>query len=153
VSSHPLLDLAKDAAELSAEDFKAKHGDAFFVFMESAMDLDDAMVPRPTLVTEGPGDPVLSQLHKFHIAAISSGAGSTARAVLVGRSADCDVFMRHSSVSTEHAIITQEQGQWILHDNGSTNGTFVNEIDAPTLEEGSTGLPLNPMSRVRFGDC
>jgi hypothetical protein len=150
MTSFPILDLAKDAAELSPEAFGEKHGQAFFVFMESAMDLDDAMAPRSTLVTHGPGDPVLSQLHKFHIVSVPEAKAGAARALVVGRSEDCDVFLRHSSVSTEHAFITRENGEWVIHDNQSTNGTFVNEIDAPNLD-GGVGLNLTPMARVRFG--
>lgn len=44
----------------------------------------------------------------------------------VGRSDESDIFLVDPSVSRAHATIDSEDGESILHDLGSTNGTFVN---------------------------
>jgi hypothetical protein len=145
-----LLDYAQDAAEMSPEAFRAQHGDAFFVFMENSMDLEDALAPRSTLVTDGPGEQVLSQLHKFRVAPVDITGAETGKAAVIGRDPTCDVILLHTSVSTQHAVIAADGGQLVLYDKASTNGTFVNEVDAPRLEDGF-GIPLAPMARIRFG--
>lgn len=44
----------------------------------------------------------------------------------VGRSDDSELFLVDPSVSRHHAVIDVESGWPIVHDLGSTNGTFVN---------------------------
>ena len=46
--------------------------------------------------------------------------------VVVGRSAGADVRLPHPAVSSSHASIRSEGTQWLLVDEGSTNGTKVN---------------------------
>ncbi|WP_437764171.1 FHA domain-containing protein [Sorangium sp. So ce281] len=47
--------------------------------------------------------------------------------ISVGRTRNCDVVLRHPSVSKLHAHFRRnEQGQLVLIDNGSQNGTRVN---------------------------
>ncbi len=56
--------------------------------------------------------------------------------VLLGREADCEARFPASAVmvSRRHAEIRQENGAFVLYDNGSFNGTLINEqrISAPT---------------------
>lgn len=44
----------------------------------------------------------------------------------VGRSPDSDVFLDNEKVSRYHAVIQRREGQVLLTDNASSNGTFVN---------------------------
>src|SRR5262245_22901005 len=45
----------------------------------------------------------------------------------IGRSADNTIVLNDVAVSGLHSRITRsEQGTWTIHDNSSTNGTFVN---------------------------
>lgn len=44
----------------------------------------------------------------------------------VGRSADCDIVVDNMGVSRHHCSIVREGERWIVHDQGSNNGTFVN---------------------------
>lgn len=55
--------------------------------------------------------------------------------ISIGRGMDCDVRIDHPTVSSLHARLTNIKDQWWLHDERSTNGTFVNEqiIDQPTV--------------------
>ncbi|MFO0944384.1 MAG: GGDEF domain-containing protein [Planctomycetota bacterium] len=46
---------------------------------------------------------------------------------LIGRDAECDLTVDDSSVSRRHASIDPVDGEYLLSDLSSTNGTFVNE--------------------------
>lgn len=48
----------------------------------------------------------------------------TSQKLLVGRDPTCDISIDDPSISTHHALIELKEGQWILHDLDSTNGTF-----------------------------
>jgi hypothetical protein len=63
----------------------------------------------------------------------------------VGRGADCDVALSDTTVSRVHAVLMLFGGQWIIHDQQSTNGTRVNgrRVWGSTVVE--------PGDRVSFG--
>lgn len=66
--------------------------------------------------------------------------------VKIGRDASqCQLAVQHSDISSVHAFIFCQGGQWALKDLGSTNGTFVNgtQIAKP--------VALNNNDRIRFG--
>ena len=44
----------------------------------------------------------------------------------VGRSAECDVVLKTSLASRNHASLFFKDGSWYISDNNSTNGTFLN---------------------------
>lgn len=67
--------------------------------------------------------------------------------LVVGRAPPARLVVPHSTVSTTHADLQEESGDWFVRDRGSTNGTTVN--GAP-LEKG-TPLQLQDGARVRFG--
>jgi len=46
--------------------------------------------------------------------------------LLVGRDSDAEIQLDNNDISRNHASIIFENGHYIVHDNGSTNGTFVN---------------------------
>src|SRR5438067_7718919 len=45
---------------------------------------------------------------------------------LVGRREECDLCLRHKSISKMHCVISKTDGMLFLRDLGSTNGTRVN---------------------------
>ncbi len=45
--------------------------------------------------------------------------------LIIGRDPDADVFINHPSLSWHHARLTVRDSYWVLVDEGSTNGTFV----------------------------
>jgi hypothetical protein len=47
--------------------------------------------------------------------------------VTIGRLPECDVVVSDPGASRRHATITLQEGEYVLTDLGSTNGTFVNE--------------------------
>jgi hypothetical protein len=59
----------------------------------------------------------------------------------IGRSPDCAIFLDDVTVSRKHAVFSQqgEQGErWVLEDQGSLNGTFVNRdrVETTQLSDG-----------------
>lgn len=63
----------------------------------------------------------------------------------IGRNPDCDVVVEDGLVSRRHATLRVRAGRWCIEDNGSRNGTWVNErrVTGPVeLEQGD---------RVRVG--
>jgi len=54
----------------------------------------------------------------------------------IGRSADSDIVLDNAGVSSRHAMIQKEGSGYVIADNGSSNGVFVNgkKIDRHTLE-------------------
>jgi len=83
------------------------------------------------------------------LVAVSGGAEGQSFAlrgerVVIGRSERCDLRVDDSSVSSEHARISRDEGGWRVVNLLSTNGTFVNEkkISSAGLSDGD---------RVRFG--
>jgi len=63
----------------------------------------------------------------------------------IGREAGNDLIIPDPTVSRRHARIVPEGGTLVLYDEGSTNGTFVNE-------QRITRQPLQPGDIVRFGN-
>ncbi len=48
-------------------------------------------------------------------------------AVVIGRSADCDVILSDNYLSSRHARLANDDGELTLEDLGSTNGSYVNQ--------------------------
>mgnify|MGYP003299434529 CR=1 FL=1 len=46
--------------------------------------------------------------------------------VHLGRHSQCELVLEGNDISRQHALITNQNGNYILKDNGSLNGTFVN---------------------------
>jgi hypothetical protein len=56
----------------------------------------------------------------------------------IGRSPDCDIFLDDVTVSRNHAVLVERDGEFYVEDQGSLNGTFVNRhrIESAQLENG-----------------
>jgi pSer/pThr/pTyr-binding forkhead associated (FHA) protein len=56
----------------------------------------------------------------------------------IGRSPDCDIFLDDVTVSRNHAVLVEEHEGYVVEDQGSLNGTFVNRkrIDRSRLSSG-----------------
>ena len=61
-----------------------------------------------------------------------------AERLTIGRRPDSDIFLDDVTVSRNHAVLVEEDGQFFVEDQGSLNGTFVNRrrIDRAALHEG-----------------
>ncbi len=49
------------------------------------------------------------------------------RAVVIGRSPDCDLSITDTYLSSRHARVANDSGDLSIEDLGSTNGTYVNQ--------------------------
>lgn len=67
--------------------------------------------------------------------------------VLIGRGESNQLRIIEASVSSRHARIWQEQGHWWLQDLGSTNGTLINNAEAPV----NSPVPLTSGDKLAFG--
>jgi hypothetical protein len=56
----------------------------------------------------------------------------------IGRSPDCEVFLDDVTVSRNHAVLVERDGEFFVEDQSSLNGTFVNRrrIDSVRIENG-----------------
>jgi FHA domain-containing protein/zinc ribbon protein len=52
----------------------------------------------------------------------------------IGRSPECGIFLDDVTVSRKHAVLVQREGRWLVEDQGSLNGTFVNRKRVETAE-------------------
>lgn len=60
--------------------------------------------------------------------------------ILLGRSRACDVRFLDPTVSRRHAALQRVAGGWLVVDQGSTHGTFVNgrRVDRAIVHDGDT---------------
>jgi diguanylate cyclase (GGDEF)-like protein len=61
--------------------------------------------------------------------------------VIIGRVESCRLFINSDLVSRHHATIAYVTGRYVLKDEGSTNGTFVNDVritEPRPLDDGDT---------------
>ncbi len=72
---------------------------------------------------------------------------SQTKMMTVGRQPGVFLLIDEGTISRRHAEISYANGQYILHDLGSTNGTFINNV---RLEPSST-YALKENDQVRFG--
>jgi hypothetical protein len=56
----------------------------------------------------------------------------------IGRSPDCDIFLDDVTVSRKHAVLVHADDGYMIEDQGSLNGTFLNRrrIESGRLEHG-----------------
>jgi NADPH-dependent 2,4-dienoyl-CoA reductase/sulfur reductase-like enzyme/pSer/pThr/pTyr-binding forkhead associated (FHA) protein len=72
---------------------------------------------------------------------------SQTKVMTIGRQVGVYMLIDHGTVSRRHAEISYANGQYVLRDLGSSNGTFVND---KRLEPGSVHV-LNSGDRILFG--
>ena len=65
---------------------------------------------------------------------------------VIGRSSECDLALPQSYVSRSHATITRDGGRFVLEDNESRHGTFLNG-------ELVSRRTLRPGDIIQFGSC
>jgi hypothetical protein len=54
----------------------------------------------------------------------------------IGRSPDCGIFLDDVTVSRKHAVLRKANGTFVIEDQGSLNGTFVNRKRVESAELG-----------------
>lgn len=84
-------------------------------------------------ILQGSGDPVIYPIDKARI--------------LIGSGEGCDVIVIADGISRRHLVLTVENDQYFITDQGSTNGSFVNE---EKLQPGKK-IEFNSFFPVRLG--
>jgi hypothetical protein len=93
---------------------------------EQSVTLDDLGTEGPALVVRAGGGRAGEHF-------VPQGERTT-----IGRSPDCDIFLDDVTVSRTHAALVQREGEILIEDLGSLNGTFLNRkrIESAPLENG-----------------
>jgi hypothetical protein len=107
-----------------------------------ATDVAEAMRSHGETDHRGPSDPALTVLTGVDVGAQLVLDGSR---VTAGRGTGCDLMIRDTTVSREHAAFVQRGDTWWVIDLGSTNGTRVNGLRAAEH-------PLTVGDRIELGD-
>jgi Inner membrane component of T3SS, cytoplasmic domain len=78
------------------------------------------VVPQQLFVTEGP--------------LAGTSLGLTDQQITIGRADDATLVLADDYASTRHARLFPQDGQWLVEDLGSTNGTYLDrqKVTAPT---------------------
>jgi len=76
----------------------------------------DSPVPG-RLVVLSPGETKLEAGQSLSLRALNT----------IGREVNNSIVLDDSFVSSQHALLVYRQGRWVLEDQGSTNGTYLND--------------------------
>jgi pSer/pThr/pTyr-binding forkhead associated (FHA) protein len=104
----------------TTQSFTAEEGDD-----AQADALEDLGISGPALVVRSGGGRAGETFHP---------EGETT----IGRSPDCGIFLDDVTVSRKHAVLHERNGGFLVEDQGSLNGTFVNRkrVESAQLEDG-----------------
>ena len=70
--------------------------------------------------------------------------GLSDKPITIGRANESTLVLTDDYASTNHARLTQRDGQWYVEDAGSTNGTYLNRSKV----NGPTPVPLGTPIRI-----
>lgn len=132
--------LAHEAKQTTSEQFVARYPHLFLLYYEGKDEGSQAQ-----FFTEAP--PYPPQKWKFSgvmqlLPVVKAPQNPFPERISIGRARNCDVVLRHPSVSKLHAHIRAEKGRWLLVDNDSHNGTSV----------GTTPVTSATPTELRSGD-
>jgi pSer/pThr/pTyr-binding forkhead associated (FHA) protein len=98
--------------------------------------------PRPS------GKPQRSRRGQLHTLVVTGGAlkGTTIdlseQQITLGRANDATLVLNDDYASSRHARIFPQDGQWIVEDLGSTNGTYLDRQKVTRPTPVSAGVPI-----------
>lgn len=93
----------------------------------------EPIAPRAEVIIQSPAAPVFRQQ-------------LVGEGVSIGRASDCTIPIKDRYLSRKHAEITLVNGDWVLRDCASANGTFLNGARL------DYDRPLRTGDRIRIGD-
>jgi pSer/pThr/pTyr-binding forkhead associated (FHA) protein len=93
---------------------------------EATSTLEDVGVKGPALVVRSGGGRAGETF-------VPSGERTT-----IGRSPECDIFLDDVTVSRQHSLLIEKDGEFVIQDEGSLNGTFLNRrrIESARVADG-----------------
>jgi pSer/pThr/pTyr-binding forkhead associated (FHA) protein len=104
---------------------------------------------QPTAKKQTAPKPSKAKLPRHLVITAGSLAGTTIELdnapVTIGRAPESTLVLTDDYASTHHARLIPRDGQWLVEDLGSTNGTYLDKgkVTAPT--------PVPPGAKVRIG--
>lgn len=144
--------LAKSVGRCDLAAFRRTTGDAFLLYTGRPEELRPGRRQwQPTLDGQGRtvGDSAPERLCSMLVYPLQSPARPWG--VTVGRAAAADVTIIDESVSISHAVITKtDEARFLIQDNGSKNGTFINEARLPG-SGARRAVEIKSNNMVRFG--
>lgn len=138
----PLATLAKDARDLDAGAFRARHGDAFLI-KSGADKVKQGQLKTVAVVAVAGGHFVLGESVVYPLAA-------AAPPVTLGRAKSSDLVVADASISTFHAGLVKDGDRWAVHDADSRNGTAFDGRAVPARGRGDP-VPLVAGKVLRVG--
>ena len=145
-------DLRPDAAGLSPEEFKDRHGDAFLLLSSAGFKQRMSATSTEVLLLD-PGEEAGERTAgvSVRVMPIRASKNSLTHLITVGRASKNDVMLADISVSRFHAFFKRNpDGGFQLQDAGSSNGTIVNESSVYTKEAGPPA-DVKSGDNIRFG--
>lgn len=136
----PVVPARKPSAPRPAQD----HADTMAAEAPSTlfarMDLGEETVERTVFLREQPVLEITAGPGKGRVHPLSSESATS-----VGRARANDIALEDEAISAQHLRIRPEQGRFVVHDLGSTNGTKVNDrrVSTHVLQDGDV---------IRVGD-
>lgn len=64
------------------------------------------------------------------------------RPITIGRASDSSLVISDDYASTRHAQLVPQDGQWVLEDMGSTNGTYLDRARVTGPTPAAAGVPI-----------
>jgi FHA domain len=147
---------ADEAHRLSADEFEAKHGNAFLVRKGALESGRRPQRPQRTMVIqERPPIPIAAlpgprpNKGLIVIPVEHTGRSPYPSMITVGRTRNNDVVLPDVVVSKFHAFFREEEGKYLLQDGDSRNGTFID--GRPVGAKAGKPCAVPSGSRVTFG--
>lgn len=142
-SAVTLAKLARVSGALDKDEFVRKHSDDCLMLLNEAEVTKSSEFMKTRRMTRG-------QVQKRNYNPVDTVVLPLDKGVMtVGRSPNCDIQIRDSRISKFHAYIQRTpDGQRILQDSGSTNGTFLSGKKIPPKNT----FTLNNQLIIGFGD-
>ncbi|MGE0321949.1 MAG: GGDEF domain-containing protein [Polyangiaceae bacterium] len=103
------------------------------------------VVQRPLEEADGPGNDCLVVIYSKEPTLLGKRFVLEHNPMRVGRGADNHIVLEGDSVSRRHCHFEKRGGRWIVVDDGSTNGTYLNE------EQIVREAPLQNSDRIKVG--
>ncbi len=119
---------------------------AFGVIRSDLAGNPQSRVPRPQPKKAPKKAPSSRKAPRKLVVVAGSLAGTsinlTETQVTIGRADDCTLVVTDDYASNKHARLFPRDGQWLVEDLGSTNGTFLDRTKVTQPTAVATGVPI-----------